>query len=271
MPETHNCNRNYRGPSTGMEHSILVEGVRQLYHLHGVWCKYVIGDGDSNTFQKLRERTPRGCEMIKMECANHITRNYTGKLHKLTSDISFSSESRKLLKSVIPRLTKAVRGAIRQNAGLNVSQLRDDLRNGPFHVFGDHDRCRYEYCVRKDNLEESTVPILQESGLWEAILVRLETVVQKADRLTTNETTNRAEHVMSLVSKFTGGKRIDFSKGGGYRRRDFGAGLACSGGPSSYITSPWKSKYGNSPGRIVKKWCSEETEQSETEAGGDSF
>lgn len=49
------------------------------------------------------------------------------------------------------KLTKAARCAIKMksahsNKGEAVKLLREDLRNGPFHCFGDHSRCSTDYC-----------------------------------------------------------------------------------------------------------------------------
>lgn len=55
---------------------------------------------------------------------------------------------------------------------------------------------------------------------------------------------------MGIVAKFTGGKRINFSTGGSFKRRCFGAGLSHSCGPSWHF-SPWRRLH-RSPGTIFK-------------------
>lgn len=65
---------------------------------------------------------------------------------------------------------------------------------------------------------------------------------------------NLFSRYMSLVSKFTGGKRIDFSKRGSFKRRAVAAGLCFSAGPS-WHSSPWKRMSGKSPGKVLKRLC----------------
>lgn len=57
---------------------------------------------------------------------------------------------------------------------------------------------------------------------------------------------------MGLVSKFIGGKRVNYSYKGSYQGRCFAAGLSHGAGPSWHL-SPWKSFQGRSPGHNFKK------------------
>jgi len=57
----------------------------------------------------------------------------------------------KLTESMRKQLTKAARCAIKMrsahtNKGEAAKLLRQDLRNGPFHCFGDHSQCSTDYC-----------------------------------------------------------------------------------------------------------------------------
>jgi len=150
-PVDHVCTKNFTGPSTGMEQTIIVEGLTHVYREHGLWVKFVIGDGDPSVYARVRERAPRGSLVLKLECSNHMTRNYTSKLHAVRQNTKFPLAARKVLTDTIPRLSAAVRGATRNSAeeGGGVEQLRADLRNGPRHVFGDHSGCRAAYCTRR--------------------------------------------------------------------------------------------------------------------------
>ncbi|KAL5237597.1 hypothetical protein ACI65C_005007 [Semiaphis heraclei] len=69
----HLCFRNYDGSSTGMEQDIIVEGFRQSLEQHGLMYKYYIGDGDSSVYARIVEKVSYGRDVIKLECANHIT------------------------------------------------------------------------------------------------------------------------------------------------------------------------------------------------------
>ncbi|KAK4877152.1 hypothetical protein RN001_009658 [Aquatica leii] len=106
------------------------------------------------------------------------------------------------------------------------------LINIPHHVFGKHSNCRLDYCKRMDCNEQNFIPLLTSCNLFVEIVKLIENVMGKADRLVANETTNSAERYMSLVAKFTGGKRINFTQRGSYQRRCIAAGLAFNTGPT---------------------------------------
>ncbi|KAK4882549.1 hypothetical protein RN001_005868 [Aquatica leii] len=97
----------------------------------------------------------------------------------------------------------------------STKQLCEDLKNIPYHVFGNHSNCRTEYCTRKKNNEEIYIPLLQTTN-----------------RITRNVTTNYAERYMSLVSKFSGGKRVNYVLRGSYQRQCYGAALCFNSGSS---------------------------------------
>lgn len=123
------------------------------------------------------------------------------------------------------------------------------------HVFGNHTRCRDDsFCTKKyaDPPEVDHTPELDAANIFVDIFKSLDPLVQKADRLTANMTNNQAERYNALVAKFVGGKRVDFSKRGGYEGRCVGAGLAHTGGPG-WHASPWKRHTGRSPGAVAAK------------------
>lgn len=97
------------------------------------------------------------------------------------------------------RITRGIRSAIKHCAdetmGKNVEGLRSDIRNAPSHVFGVHDECRTYFCTNKtDNSEpsdeSSIIPELQKLGLWNKILIAVESVAAKAEFLCENRTSN---------------------------------------------------------------------------------
>ncbi|KAK4876863.1 hypothetical protein RN001_009369 [Aquatica leii] len=189
--DIHVCYKNYTGSSTGMEQN-----------------------GDSSVYARIIERVNYGRSLIKLECANHVTRCYTSNLHKISLKTTHDIDSRRILRTHIPRLSTAVRSAIINNSKTtkDVEQLREDLRNSPYHVFGDHSNCRLEYCKRKNEDEINSVTLLKQTKMFSEVWSALDYLVCKSNRLVTNATTNYAERYMSLVSKFSGGKRINFYK-----------------------------------------------------------
>ncbi|KAF0747565.1 YqaJ domain-containing protein, partial [Aphis craccivora] len=192
--------------STGMEQDIIVEGFRQSLEQHDV---------------------------IKLECANHITRNLHDGLRKLVANKHFPLHVHKVLTygspSPLERLVKGVRTAIKEcGKSHNVNILREDLKNAPFHVLGSHKNCHPTYCTWSNMNEKDNVPLMESGKIMSEILAIVDKVTRKADRLVFNTTTNIAENFMNLVAKFTGGKR-------------------------SWHLSPWKKLSGKSPGKFFKK------------------
>lgn len=108
-----------------------------------------------SVFARIVEKVPYGRQVEKIECAKHMTRCVSDKLHKLAKSTSYLLQMRKLLSdkasgiSRIERLVKGVRTAIKRNA-LNPEKIREEVKNAPMHVFGRHTKCRYE-CMNNFN------------------------------------------------------------------------------------------------------------------------
>ncbi|XP_063238957.1 uncharacterized protein LOC134540255 [Bacillus rossius redtenbacheri] len=222
----HLCYKNWdeNKPSTAMEQDINVEGFKMSEKMHGVRYKYFVGDGDSSVYAKLVQNVSYGRTIQKLECANHCIKNYTGHLHKLAADKTFPPDSRKLLKQSIPRLTAAARGAIRHCAdeGETVDDSISDLKNWPYHVFGEHAQCRNYFCQKVESNEN--LKIITNAKLLDEITALVSRLEQKAPRLIKNKTSNAAEFYMSLLAKYNCGKRINLGQRGSFQRRCYVAG-----------------------------------------------
>lgn len=102
-----------------------------------------------------------------------------------------------------------------------VKNLVKDMRNVPSHVFGEHKLCgelAYFKCSKKE-IEENLVPQMRECGLYEDIELCMNRLIFNASSLITDMDTNIAEHYNSIVCKFIGGKRINYSLKGVYATR----------------------------------------------------
>lgn len=120
-----------------MEQEIIVDGFKKRIEQHGLMYKYYIGDGDSSVYTRIIEKVPYGRAVIKLECANHITRNLNDGLRKLVSNKHYPLRCRQLLgrgsPSPIDRLVKGIRTAIKECGKTNdVQVLRKDLINAPY-------------------------------------------------------------------------------------------------------------------------------------------
>uniref|UniRef100_A0A2S2P2G9 Mutator-like transposase domain-containing protein n=1 Tax=Schizaphis graminum TaxID=13262 RepID=A0A2S2P2G9_SCHGA len=107
--------------------------------------------------KRLREANPYGPNIVikKIECTNHLLRNYINKLRDISNKRKNSKGEcvpgcyRKILHDRLLRLRYAVTEAIkyrqRQLGTIpyedNLLKLKKDIINGPSHVFGDHSDC----------------------------------------------------------------------------------------------------------------------------------
>lgn len=123
------------------------------------------GDGDSSVLKRLHIAKPYGSDIMikKVECTNHLLRNYINKLRDIANKRKNSNGDRipgcfrTLLQNNILRLRYAVTEAIRfrkHETGIisyeeKLARLKTDVINGPNHVFGDHDNCSKYFCQRK--------------------------------------------------------------------------------------------------------------------------
>lgn len=93
-PPSHQCFKNWSGTSTSMEADIIVEGFCQSVLVHNLIYDKLIGDGDSSVMKKLTLAKPYANYDIyikKIECMNHILRNYCNRIVDISSRRKSSS------------------------------------------------------------------------------------------------------------------------------------------------------------------------------------
>lgn len=87
MPKKHKCFKNFEGSSTSMEGDILREGFLYSVEQHGLIYHKLIADGDSNSLKKILDAHPYDNVVVKkIECRNHLLRNYSRKIRDLAKD-----------------------------------------------------------------------------------------------------------------------------------------------------------------------------------------
>jgi len=151
-PETHKCFKNWDESSSQMESDIILEGFKQAEEVHGVRYLRFIGDGDSSVYSTLIQHVPGwGRYIEKMECANHCCKCYRSSLEKLVQEKPYYKGKGALTERMRRRLTSAARCAIKMRSQEHdtteaVRKLKRDLINGPFHCFGQHDKCSPDFC-----------------------------------------------------------------------------------------------------------------------------
>ncbi len=94
-PREHICNRNYIGPSTGIESQLLLEAFESSEKDFGVRYHRLIADGDSKTYKVIDEakiyRNPT-LKIEKIECVLHLYRCAMGLLLKVKNLSSTEAE-----------------------------------------------------------------------------------------------------------------------------------------------------------------------------------
>ncbi|XP_050512375.1 uncharacterized protein LOC126888289 [Diabrotica virgifera virgifera] len=264
---THRCFKNWTGSSTAMETDIIAEGFRNSLNQYGIKYSKMVGDGDSSVYRKLLEIRPYGnCLVQKIECKNHILRNFAKKIREISSKKRSNSQNKPvpitLRKCVLSRfmrlrsaITKATTYRIGENTSLEekVQLLRNDINNAPSHVFGEHNLCKTIKYFKCEGQDTNIIPVMKECGIYEDVMSALQRVIDNASSLIMNMDNNLAEHYNSVVCKFIGGKRINFSLRGSYQTRCEAAALSFNSG-GEYHRMINKTMFGNSPKGFYKKF-----------------
>ncbi|KAJ1522321.1 hypothetical protein ONE63_002617 [Megalurothrips usitatus] len=190
-----------------------------------------------------------------------MTSRFSGHLYTAQDNTAYPLRHRKLLKDAegagLPRrerLVKGVRAAINTAAKTgDYDKLAIELLNAPYHVFGRHTICG-NFCSRKSIGETDHVTEIESGRLFQLILAKVAVLAQNSKSLVQNETTNVAESFMAIVAKFTGGKRVNLTKGGLYQHRVAGAVIAKTKG-AGWHTSPVKLLSNRTPGPVLSRLC----------------
>lgn len=271
-PSHHKCFKNWNKPSTGMEADIIVEGFMRSIEMHYVKYAYLVGDGDSSVTKKLLEARPYGNRLIeKIECRNHLLRNYCTNLRGLLKNkfssskkVVVSMNQRNALNDAITRLRTGVQCAVKFvnekctdfSHAEKMQHLRKDILNGPSHVFGEHSHCSKYFCVGPKTSENEIkwITDMKNSGLYQDIMVVVGRVARHAESLILNMDNNAAECYNSVLAKFIGGKRINFSARRSYQTRCEAALISYNSNPGQLSAIIHKSVTNTSPGEHTKKY-----------------
>ncbi|CAG2238880.1 unnamed protein product [Mytilus edulis] len=138
----HDCCRNWKGTSKGMEPDMAVEMTHKLND-SGCQIKVLHADNDSTTTSRLKVHFE---DLEKKDDQNHVKKGFSKKLYEL-------SKKYKELKhpDVIPYLVRCFMYAIKENEGVT-DELRVGLNRIVPHVSGDHSLCtNVEWCTYKDD------------------------------------------------------------------------------------------------------------------------
>lgn len=162
----HKCYKNWSGTSSAMESDIIVEGFQQSMPLHGVKFSRMIGDGDSNVYKKILDSRPYDDVTVeKIECRNHLLRNFCNKLKEIALNSKLGHiHLRKIVGSKILSLRTCITEASKYRRNNDPAKLREDIINAPYHEFGDHKNCDSYFCDGNED-KKNYIPELKESGI----------------------------------------------------------------------------------------------------------
>ncbi|CAG9771313.1 unnamed protein product [Ceutorhynchus assimilis] len=253
-PHEHLCFKNWNGSSGAMEADIISEGFRESIKMHGLKYWHFIADGDSSVHAKIQQTVPYGNEVRKIACKNHIIKNYGTALYKLKNDTTIAAAGRKYLTvNAIKDLENIGTKAIYINAHGDVDNLKTDLENGPYHVFGNHLTCNPLYCQCIGDFSNK-VAEMEIAGIFNRITTVLQRiVVSQGHKLIDNETNNRAEMFMSLLCKFNAGKRLNTIQKGSLQTRAYLSGLRYNKG-ADWQSSTWLDSRPTVPGTAFQSF-----------------
>lgn len=248
----HTCYKNWEGSSTGMESDVIVEGLNYLNEVNNVKCSRIVGDGDSNTMTKIKQKVPYGRSVLKIECVNHAVRRFRRALERL-----HLSCKRKMLKEKIPLLVNTSRSIIKfysvqphiEPTKELIKEFIDELHNIPDHISGKHSNCG-NYCKSKNSeiVKHDEEKTFFPPDLTELIIGEMnKTLISCANTIIFNVTNNLAENFMSQLCKTSGGKRVDFSRAGGINRRAHIALLSHQTPAQGWIKQAHSTITGSSP------------------------
>jgi hypothetical protein len=250
-----------------MEAAAIVEGFLCSEELYSVKYARLVADGDSSVYHKILEARPYGPLIVdKIECRNHLLRNYCTKLREISAttvkdkNIQFEKsvhlKLRKMIKLSVLRLRSAVTKAITyrksQTGDLKtkIRNLEKDILNGPSHIFGDHRSCAEYFCKRKTAGEPNHVPDLIKCDLYPKIMAAVGVLADNARHLIHDLDSNRAEYYNAAVAKLIGGKRVNYCMKGSYQARCSAAVVSHNTRQSYYKLHKTMCK--SSPGKYTK-------------------
>lgn len=238
-----------------MESQILVEGFKNSVAQHGLVYGRLISDGDSSTYSKILEARPYNKTTVeKVECRNHVMRNFCNKLQSLATETKYLLKHRKYItkKAVLTVRISIIKAIRKHKANSDVQLLFDDILRCHPHAFGDHSRCRNYFCQKIGTVDNSIASDFFFSALWQRINFLVQGVAAHARSLIHDVDSNRVENFHSVVAKFVGGKRINYSKKNSYQMRVHAAAVAFNA--KKTISRLYKSiNGGNSPTGKLKK------------------
>nr|XP_034194696.1 uncharacterized protein LOC117610952 [Osmia lignaria]XP_034194697.1 uncharacterized protein LOC117610952 [Osmia lignaria] len=228
----HRCFKNWgrQQSSTGMESAAIVEGFKCSLEMHGLVYSILVADGDSSVYKKILDNDPYKDYMVhirKIECTNHLLRNFSRKINDIVAKGRYK-ELRAVVKDNALRLRTGIKKAaeyrFKEKIRLvdQIKNLKEDMKNVPSHVFGEHKECQKlaYFCTKYSDPDRvNYVPRLKQGGIYHSIEEAMQPLFAQAESLLYALNNNAVESFNNIIAKFIGGKRINFGRRGSYQGR----------------------------------------------------
>ena len=143
-----------------IEAAIILDGFKSSISTHNIIYGKVIGDGDSSVYNKIKDAKPYGPDFFieKIECRNHILRNFCNKLKEICKLPRTSAVLKNKIKSNILKLRTAIVSAIKYRKNEQcplhekIENLKNDILNSPRHILGNHSNCAPYFCTTGNSM-----------------------------------------------------------------------------------------------------------------------
>lgn len=183
----------------------------------------------------------------KIECRNHLLRNYGTKLSAISKNTKYPIHLRKHILNNAKRFRSAITKAIdyrntlnqqskyQKISGTNLNKnnyntnkyynltkkigLRKDILNSFRHILGNHEQCEEYFCKGKKLNELNLYEDAEKCGLHRETNQIIKRLSMHADSLLMNVDNNVCEQFNSIINKHLAGKRINFSLRHSYATR----------------------------------------------------
>ncbi|XP_029343469.1 uncharacterized protein LOC100570366 isoform X1 [Acyrthosiphon pisum] len=260
----HTCFLNWKHGATSIEADGVAEGFSKSFEMHGVKYSKLIGDGDSSVTKRLNEILPYGpsLRVEKIECRNHMLRNYSQKMSALTKRTEFPIAIRKKIADNLVRLrtdvTKAIQYRKSEEKPLQqkILNLKYDITNAPNHrLFDCHKKCAPYFCEKSADNSVGNCKSNENDGIVKEINIIVSRLANNAKSLILDVDNNICEQFNSVINKFLGGKRINYNQRSSYNTRILAAVVSFNS--SEYLRAVKKHITQTSPGKTAKSFLSQ--------------
>ncbi|KAF0748505.1 YqaJ domain-containing protein [Aphis craccivora] len=230
----HTCFLNWKHGATSIEADGVAEGFTKSFEMHGVKYSKLIGDGDSSVTKRLNEILPYGpsLRVEKIECRNHMLRNYSQKMSALTKRTEFPIAIRKKIADNLVRLRTDITKAIQYRKSKEKPLQQKILNN------------LVDNCKSNEN-----------DGIVKEINIIVSRLANNAKSLILDVDNNICEQFNSVINKFLGGKRINYTQRSSYNTRILAAVVSFNS--SEYLRAVKKHITQTSPGKTAKSFLSQ--------------